>query len=379
MQFAVGVVPQEPAPLPSNLANVHVKYKFSPRSREPQKPDFGPVFTSAVRWQSLLEQRSAQVLFGLVALLPVFVYAYQVVVWDSTLYDMYRHDDTETFKLFVLINFLCAIPLVLSIALELAVRVEAQGGRFWRVWSWAVFFKPMYHKLEGAVLAFLLTRLAIWPYLMFVAYFEIELQELVYADSSDLLNIAVTVGHRFLRFGGIAQEVSVQTSLRKRWERENAPCMWMDELELVRSEFDARFSSRLQKLGDRKEVQWIVVNLAVLHAVFFGLSTTFEAFAVLYGVTKFTGWLLLTFFIGEFVVRCWAQGGDHFFIPNLHKAEVCVLAALLVVIFRTTWMHRALQEKGFQSPYGTITFVLVMSPPLLALSWSLVRRVSERW
>lgn len=326
-------------------------------ARIPSKPDFVQASSKAGRILAFLEWWVVQCLFfgAPIALFAVFL-GWQLVTHD-TLFDLYQVDVDTTQKV-VLVHVPFVTVIVSSVLAELLVRVEAQSGPVRKAWSWPRFAKPWYHKLEVLCILVLIYRIITFGYLLVVVFLQLTIEADVYDTTSEILTLLVFVFHRLLRWGGIFQNISVQTSEEKSYAWENRERVWLSEHEERRREYDSRWPSRLQTVVNHPAVQWYILVVSVVHVVMFYSHRLWGDFV--YELLLCSTWLVCMLFTVEFVVRCYAQDGERFFLPKLHRAEICCLTVIWIETIRSTPEPRSSMKATVGSASMHVAMVAIL-------------------
>eukprot|EP00439_Symbiodinium_sp_Y106_P022618 s5901_g2.t2 len=241
--------------------------------------------------------------------------------------------------------------LVLGTVLEILARVSAQGGPVWRWRSWRRMMIPLCHQLEALVLAIMIFRLGMSIYLLHVALQGGALP--VSVSNLDKATVLILCVYRALRTWEKFRGISVQETLHERRKKASMKKLWMHEFKEAWQEHRARQVVRIQQVLNKKWVQMLffVSSLTYCAVEFFAFVRTSEVL----------GYALLFALGAEFLLRAWAQGGEHFFRPSLNKMEFCVLAAGTWCLFYATWYTQYLvSSKNEATAFATATALLLL-------------------
>lgn len=236
------------------------------------------------------------------------------------------------------------LPLVLLTAFELLVRVSAQGSAPpHHLSAWRQFYMPLFHKLELLVLVAMVPHVCTAAALLSMDW-EVENTARGQLQTADALLACTLPLYRALRAWGIFYQVSVLDTKQKRQAAKHTATVWWQDHEAELAAYEDRLVVSIEKVVDDPLVQWLIFVMLLLQISLLIASGASETVSQECWVSEAVGCIIV--FVGtvEFMVRCIAQGGEQFFLPRLHVAEVFVLACSFFLICFAVRNHWATDD-----------------------------------
>lgn len=330
--------------------------QFSEEDLVTKEVEFSKNDRLAQRIERILEMKIVQFFYVVLTMM----YCWKYVVDEMVRTNQLEKAETSAIAMNTTWLLSTGIPLAVFTFFEWYVRVHAQAGPPFLYSSIKRFLIPLFHKFETCVLFALSMRGLLGIYLVISQVYQ--LQPMKFLIVSDRLTVTLMVFFRGVRIWAITYKVSVQATIQQKRERLSEK-VWMPEHLIERHKYHQRRTVRLQKALELPVVQIGIFFVVLIHCLLYSWTRRKDGpLAKAYGVTRFSGYTILSFFLFEFFTRAVAQGGEQFFMPRLHQVELVFLIVGTIMLAYATYYSNAIRENKTQfEPTGSAIVVVLLA------------------